>query len=270
MQNQFRTIMICLALIAIATYAYAHTTYTGYSGAPGSKGYCASSCHGSSGGTIQISGFPPQYVPGQTYTVTISHAGGSPIKQFNGSCRIGGGSDNAGVIASGTNTATYSTTGETNGIRLSSADQDNGTFEWTAPPGETGDVTLYIAGHQGSVSGANTSLSLVSTEIATDVDENGAPDVPNGYKLSDNYPNPFNPSTSIAFDLPQRSHVTIEIFNLLGQRVARLIDEDYPAGSHIVTWDGMSSDGQSVPTGIYLYRLKAGDFMETKKMLLLK
>ncbi len=270
MRNRPKTAVVFLALLVLATYAFAHTTYTGYSGAPGSKGYCASSCHGVSGGTIQVSGFPPQYVPGQTYTVTISHAGGSAIKQFNGSCRIGSGSENAGVIAAGTNTATYSTTGETNGIHLSAADQDNGTFQWTAPPGETGDVTLYIAGHQGSASGANTNLSFVSSEIATDVGENGSSAIPNGYKLSDNYPNPFNPSTSIAFDLPQRSHVTIEIFNLLGQKVARLADEEYPAGSHTVTWSGMSSDGQSVPTGIYLYRLEAGNFIETKKMLLLK
>jgi hypothetical protein len=270
MRNLSKTLIVFLGLVVLGTYVYAHTTYTGYSGAPGSKGFCASSCHGSSGGTIQISGFPTQYVPGQSYTVTISHVGGSPIKQFNGSCRIGSGSENAGVIAAGTNTATYSTTGETNGIHLSAADQDNGTFQWTAPPGATGDVTLYIAGHQGSVSGANTNLSFVSSEIVTDVEENGSPDVPGGYLLSNNYPNPFNPSTSIAFDLPQRSHVTIDIFNLMGQEVARLVDEEYPAGSHTVTWNGMSSDGQSVPTGIYFYRLKAGDFIATKKMLLLK
>lgn len=269
MANYSKTVLTLLALALFATSGYPHTTYTGYSGAPGSKGRCAASCHGSSGGTIEVSGFPAEYTPGQTYAIAITHNGGSAIKQFNGSCRVGSGSVNAGVIASGTNTATYNTSGETNGIRLSSSDLNSGSFDWTAPAGSTGDVTLYIAGHQGNASGPNTELTLVSSELATDVREDGSSEVPSHYNLSNNYPNPFNPTTSIEFDLPRRSHVTIEIFNLLGQKVATLIDEEYPAGSHSVTWNGRSS-GSPVSTGIYLYRLKAGDFVQTKKMVFLK
>jgi hypothetical protein len=270
MRKLFKTTFVALALIILTINLYARTTYTGYSGAPDSKGNCASSCHGSSGGTIEISGFPTQYVPGQTYTITISHNGGSSIKQFNGSCRIGGGSQNAGLIEAGTNTETYNTSGETNGIHLSSRDLDNGTFLWTAPPAGTGEVILYIAGHQGAYSGDNTDLTLVSSETATEAGEDMALVIPNDYRLNDNYPNPFNPTTSIQFDLPRQSHVTIEIYNLLGQRVARLTDEEYSAGSHKVVWNGISSDGQPITSGIYFYRMETDDFVETKKMLLLK
>jgi len=270
MNRQIISVLVTLALILLNTSGHARPTYIGYSGAPGSQGSCASSCHGSAGGTIQVSGFPSEYYPGQTYTVTISHNGGSAIKQFNGSCRVGSGSETAGTIASGTNTATYSTAPETNGIHLSATDLDNATFSWTAPPSGTGDVTLYIAGHQGNLAGANTELMVTSTELATDVREAGFAGLPDNYRLSDNYPNPFNPTTSFEFSLPQRAHVTIEVFNVVGQRVITLTDGEYAAGDYAVTWNGKSSGGQSVSTGVYFYRLQAGDFIETKKMMLLK
>ncbi len=150
--------------LLIFAFAMAHPHFTGYSGAPGSFGNCASSCHGSPGGTIEVTGFPTEYAPGSTYTLAISHNGGSSIAGLNGSCRIGTGSDNAGLIASGTNTVAYSISGETNGIAMSSTDLDNGTFSWTAPDVGTGDVTLYLAGTQGGFSGLNSELIFVATE----------------------------------------------------------------------------------------------------------
>jgi len=94
--------------------------------------------------------------------------------------------------------------------------------------------------------------------------------VPREYSLDQNYPNPFNPSTEIKFALPQASNVSLEIFNILGRRVTTLINDRLDAGYHSVTWDGINSKGQDVATGVYLYRLKAGDFVKSKKMLLLK
>ncbi|NOY89331.1 MAG: T9SS type A sorting domain-containing protein, partial [FCB group bacterium] len=88
--------------------------------------------------------------------------------------------------------------------------------------------------------------------------------------LSQNYPNPFNPSTIIAFNLPRRLHVSLTIFDLLGQKVVELTNKIYPAGSHQIAWDGTSTGGQRVSTGIYFYRLVAGDYINTRKMLLLK
>ncbi|GAB4367242.1 MAG: hypothetical protein Kow0042_07740 [Calditrichia bacterium] len=80
-----------------------------------------------------------------------------------------------------------------------------------------------------------------------------------------NYPNPFNPVTNIPFSLPEASHVKLEIFNLLGERVTVLLYERKPAGEHNVIFDG-----SQLSSGVYLYRLRAGEFEQVRKMLLLK
>ena len=84
------------------------------------------------------------------------------------------------------------------------------------------------------------------------------------------YPNPFNPFVQIMFDLNEPAYVKLEIFNILGQKVATLVDEHQDAGSYTVTWDSRGSDGTRVSSGIYLYRLTAGEFVENKKMSLMK
>ncbi len=89
--------------------------------------------------------------------------------------------------------------------------------------------------------------------------------LPAEFSLGQNYPNPFNPITEISFGLPDAADVKLDIYNLMGQKVATLIDDRREAGHHVVQWDG-----SQVASGIYLYRLKAGSFTETKKMLLLK
>ena len=83
--------------------------------------------------------------------------------------------------------------------------------------------------------------------------------------LLGNFPNPFNPTTEISFSLPWASHVKLEIFNVMGQKVATLVDGRREAGEHVVQWDG-----SAVASGVYLYRLQTGDFVDTKKMILLK
>jgi len=94
--------------------------------------------------------------------------------------------------------------------------------------------------------------------------------MPRGFEVNQNYPNPFNPTTTISYDLPQSSHVSLEIFNVLGQRVRTLLEGDKPAGYYTATWDGSDNRGKGVASGIYFYRIKTGDFIETKKMVLLK
>ncbi len=110
------------------------------------------------------------------------------------------------------------------------------------------------------------------TELLTGVPEQGGTpdgppggDLPSSYTLSQNYPNPFNPATAINFSLPKACQVKLEIFNILGQRVTRLIDSEMEAGEYTVYWDG-----RGVASGIYLYRLNAGDFVSSKKMMLIK
>jgi hypothetical protein len=90
------------------------------------------------------------------------------------------------------------------------------------------------------------------------------------FSLFDNYPNPFNPETRIGYTLPKASHVKLEIFNILGQRIKTIIDEDQTVGKKEVIWDGMNEQGEQVSSGVYFYRLQASDFVQTKKMVLMK
>lgn len=94
--------------------------------------------------------------------------------------------------------------------------------------------------------------------------------LPKAFALGQNYPNPFNPSTSFAIALPKASHVTLDVFNLLGQRVNRLYDAPAPAGYLEIQWDGRNDQGRSVGSGVYFYRMVAGDFQQVRKMVLLK
>jgi hypothetical protein len=95
--------------------------------------------------------------------------------------------------------------------------------------------------------------------------------VPTAYALGQNYPNPFNPTTTIEFDLPKSSSVTLEVFNVSGARMRSLLKgESIAAGSHTMMWDGRDASGRVVPSGVYMYRITAGDFTAWHKMTLLK
>ncbi len=89
--------------------------------------------------------------------------------------------------------------------------------------------------------------------------------IPMVIKLSQNYPNPFNPSTSIEFYLPKAENVTIEVYNTLGQRVETLLDKHMQAGKHKVEFNA-----QNLSSGIYYYKIEAGEFQDVKKMVLLR
>ncbi len=102
------------------------------------------------------------------------------------------------------------------------------------------------------------------------VDESDLNNIPNSFELEQNYPNPFNPTTNIKYGLPTKSHLTLKIYNLLGQEINTLVDQVVPAGTHETEWNGRDKTGAEVASGIYFYKLVAGDFIETKKMMLVK
>jgi len=83
-----------------------------------------------------------------------------------------------------------------------------------------------------------------------------------------NHPNPFNPSTTISFDLPVSMHAVLEVFDVRGRRVARLLDAGLPAGRHDVVWDGRDAQGRAAGSGVYFYRLQAGEDSTYRKMVL--
>ena len=94
--------------------------------------------------------------------------------------------------------------------------------------------------------------------------------LPKGFALYQNYPNPFNPECEFAYDLPTNCHVTLSIYNVLGQKVRVLVDEYQNASNKTVSWDSKDDQGQEVTSGIYFYRIQAGDFVQSRKMVLMK
>ncbi|MEE9168087.1 MAG: FG-GAP-like repeat-containing protein [Candidatus Neomarinimicrobiota bacterium] len=94
--------------------------------------------------------------------------------------------------------------------------------------------------------------------------------LPTTFALKQNYPNPFNPVTTIAYDLPAATDVSLKVYDLLGRHVRTLVNVHQMANSYVAVWDGRDSMGAQVATGIYLYRLKTGQFSSTKKMILLR
>jgi len=94
--------------------------------------------------------------------------------------------------------------------------------------------------------------------------------LPADFALYQNYPNPFNSETQIRFQIPRQSPVRITVYNLMGNQVRMILNEDKPAGSYRVNWDGKDDHGTAMPSGIYLFELKAGGFVESKKMILMK
>jgi hypothetical protein len=111
----------------------------------------------------------------------------------------------------------------------------------------------------------NKALQKVEIEIRYD-----DPDVPLDYMLSQNYPNPFNPNTSVRFSVPKDEFVIVKVFDMLGQEVTTLFTGSAKAGTYILNWDGVDHNGKQISSGSYIYRMTAGDFVQSKKMMFLK
>jgi hypothetical protein len=259
----FRIMATILGLMALTLTAYSHGGYTGYSGATGSSGKCASACHGSGTGSITLSGVPANYVPGTIYRIVVKHTAGSSIVNFNASTRIGSGSVIAGSFTAVTNAQVYSGGSET-GVHSPNTSIDSAVFQWTAPSGGTGQVKFFVAGIQGSKNGANSAVTLTSNEAATSGIDGAA--APLAVAMVRNYPNPFNPATTIEFTVPAKGRAMLRVFNLVGQEVAQLFDNDAEPG---VTY-AVPFSGIGLSSGIYLTVLETGAQRITRKIVLAK
>ncbi len=240
-----------LVLVTALGLCLGFPSYTGYSGAPGSSGTCAGTCHGSGGGTITVSGFPSTYTPGQAYTITVAHNGGSSIENFNASVRIGTGSTNAGVLAAGTNTAEYDVSGETNGIHFGTSGQESGTFTWTAPSPSVGPVKLYLAGHQGAASGPNTEIVLTAGSGV------GVAEPANPARVAPTFTvEPSVARTALLLRAGNLSHsATVRVINSSGRCVERF---SISAGDVALAWPLFDHDGRRLPAGVYHAVLTSG------------
>jgi hypothetical protein len=155
------------------------------------------------------------------------------------------------------------------------------TFISAAPyislPAQWTNYTFSLASYSGSSiyvafqNVSNDGFMLMLDNVKVGLPSAGEPAViPEITKLKNNYPNPFNPETNIAFDLAKGSKVEIEIYNIKGQKVKTLLNEVKPAGSYTVNWKGKDDKGKSVASGIYFCRFKTRDYTSTRKMLMLK
>jgi len=133
---------------------------------------------------------------------------------------------------------------------------EEGNWPYEPEPG----YVVHIPGRirRGSIGESATAVLEVSDET------------PDAYSLNDAYPNPFNPETTIQFQLPQAGYSVLSVYNAAGQEVARLADERLETGVYQANWDGRDKSGQLVSSGVYMYTLKVGNFAETKRMTLLK
>ena len=94
--------------------------------------------------------------------------------------------------------------------------------------------------------------------------------IPTEFALHNNFPNPFNPVTTINYDLPKEGKVSLIVYDLMGREVTRLTDNFMPAGYHTVRWNARNQYGMEVSAGVYFYHIQAGEFVKTQKMILLK
>ena len=94
--------------------------------------------------------------------------------------------------------------------------------------------------------------------------------IPDVFAMHQNYPNPFNPVTQIRYDLPEDSYVSITIYDIIGRNIKSLVNTDQTAGYRSIRWNATNNLGEPVSAGMYIYMIQAGEFRQTKKMVLLK
>jgi hypothetical protein len=147
-----------------------------------------------------------------------------------------------------------------------------------APAGTTVTITLQnVAANDPA--GNSITLTPAGKCITTGVNEfTHTSGTPNVFALHANAPNPFNPSTTIKYDLAKPVEVKLVIFDLMGRQVRTLVDQRQPAGRHAITWDGRNEQGQAIASGVYIYQIRASDpsagagqaFVQTRRMALLR
>ncbi len=139
--------------------------------------------------------------------------------------------------------------------------QDLATDYYEDPP-----KYYYVKAYNGSYSGrTNIGSTLISKSLQKNVKSAEKQLIVNKNYISINYPNPFNPSTNITFQVAKKGHVVLKVYNTLGKEVAELVNETKEEGTHLVTFNG-----DNLPSGMYFYKIQSGEFVDVKKMLLLK
>jgi hypothetical protein len=141
-------------------------------------------------------------------------------------------------------------------------------YQWIVPEISTNNAKIRIIQDNSGTDYESISADFSITITVLEVEENT--EVPDKFHLYSNFPNPFNPLTTIRYKLFKPSQVSVIIYDLLGKEIIQLEDGIKDVGEHLINWDGLSSSGNFVGAGTYLYQVSAGQFTQTRKMVLLK
>ncbi len=276
------------ALVAILGAASLAAAYSGgppnaLTNAPG-EGNCTA-CHGtyplnSGGGSLTVEGLASAFVPGDTYTVTVRLADPAASRWGFELTVLDEAGNSAGALMPGgaeTQVSTGGAFGRTyvkqtaTGAYTGTTGEVTWTFQWTAPDAPAGPVTFYFTGNAANGNGSTGGDRIYAT--STSLGPVSATGVIPGRALAElraPYPNPFNPSTRLAFRLADAGRVRLEIVDATGRLVARLLDTDLAAGDHAVRWNGRDTAGRPAPSGLYLARLQTRDGIAVQKLSLMK
>ena len=179
-------------------------------------------------------------------------------------------STTSGIAAvSGVASYTWGSTNEMVADVQSWVDNPEGNFGWLLKGNESSNTTAKRFDTRENASAANRPILNINFIDPTNVEDRSG-QTPTGFAMAQNYPNPFNPTTQINYAIARSGRTQIEIFNILGSKVRTLVNAVQPAGTYRVRWDGKNDGGAVVANGVYVYRLRAGSFVDMKKMLFVK
>jgi len=279
-----KTLLITMLALTCATSALAFSSGPpdGRTGAPGET--TCTDCHTSfplnSGlGGITVAGVPAAWQPLTIYDLVVTVDDPDAQRWGFEFTVLDGAGNSTGTLALLDANAQLSTAGNRTyakhtsvGTQLGTTGSGSWTVRWTAPVAGAGDISVYVAGNGANGNFANSGDRIYTagaTWTESSVSAAGLP-LAAAVVLQTAYPNPFNPRTSIAYDLARNTRVRLEIFALDGSLVRRLVDRSEAAGLHTVSWDGTDERGQGAPSGVYLYRILADGVVVERRMTLLK
>jgi len=262
-------------------YVNAFSPPAGVTGAPNENTCNQSGCHtgtavNGGSGTFAVSGLPNDgYVPGSTHTISFAFSNTSRTRFGFEAVALTDDGTSIGTFATPSGTRSLSGGGRTYIAQSSPSSSGIWNVDWTAPAADVGRVTIYTAGNAANGNGTSsgdwiyTSTHSATAEVVTSVDDDDV-FTPNQFRLNNNYPNPFNPETTIRYELDSPGIVSLRIYNTLGQEIRNLVNDQRGTGSYSVVWDGRDNFGRQAASGTYFVRLQTGSKIATMKMLMIK
>ena len=231
-------------------------------------------CHGGSvntgSGSIQIIGLPSFYTPGETYPIEVL-VDGSNSRGFGFQAAVMKGDIFAGSFSINSNSNYLEMNGDY--IQQNSRNPEGSwVFDWIAPSSDIGEIIFSASGLATGGSSSTSGDDVYTAELSIpsqplSIHTNLESTI---FMLHNNYPNPFNPFTTIVYELKEQSFVELNIYDLSGNSIIRLVNEIQYPGYKSLQWSGNNNMGMSVPSGVYIYSISSKGKTQNKKMTLIK